>query len=53
MRASFAMLIVSILLAISAYATDKTPMKAPNSTSDGEWIDTGAAGNKVPHSIKG
>lgn len=27
--------------------------KAPNFTSDAVWIDTGAAGKKVPHSIKG
>jgi len=38
MRASFGILIVSLLLAISAYATDKTPMKAPHFTSDAEWI---------------
>lgn len=27
--------------------------KAPNFTSDAVWVDTGAAGKKVPHSIKG
>lgn len=53
MRPIPAILIVSVLLAIPAWASDQTPVKAPNFSSDAEWIDTGAAGNKVPHSIKG
>jgi thiol-disulfide isomerase/thioredoxin len=48
-----AILIVSVLLAISVYASDEKPVKAPNFTPDAQWIDTGAAGKKVPHSIKG
>jgi len=48
-----AILIVSSLFAISTQAVDQGPVKAPNFTSDAQWIDTGAAGKKVPHSIKG
>lgn len=53
MRVFLTTLIISVLLAVSASARDQTPVKAPNFTSDAEWIDTGAAGKKVPHSIKG
>lgn len=42
-----------ICLAVSGYAQDQTPQKAPNFSSDAEWVDTGAAGKGVPHSIKG
>jgi thiol-disulfide isomerase/thioredoxin len=42
----------SLLLANSTLAQQK-PEKAPNFSSDAQWIDTGAAGEKVPHSIKG
>lgn len=53
MRSFPPVLIAAVLLAVPTYATDKTPAKAPNFTSDAQWIDTGAAGKKVPHSIKG
>jgi thiol-disulfide isomerase/thioredoxin len=42
-----------ILLLVGCVAAADTPYKAPNFASDAEWIDTGAAGSKVPHSIKG
>jgi len=47
-------LLLSAVLAAPAWAraAAKTE-KAPNFTSDAFWIDTGAAGKKVPHSIKG
>jgi len=44
--------LLSVFLAVSAPAKDRNPEKAPN-FSGGEWIDTGAAAAKVPHSIKG
>jgi thiol-disulfide isomerase/thioredoxin len=53
MRVLPAILIVSVLIAILAEASDQAQVKAPNFTSDAQWIDTGAAGKKVPHSIKG
>ena len=53
MRSLLSILIVSICVATSAYGRDQQAEKAPNFTSDAEWIDTGAAGKKVPHSIKG
>ncbi len=53
MRTTLAILVVAALLTISAYATDQKSVKAPNFTSDAEWIDTGEAGKEVPHSIKG
>jgi thiol-disulfide isomerase/thioredoxin len=46
-------LILLILFAIATNATNQGPVKAPNFTSDAQWIDTGAAGKTVPHSIKG
>lgn len=46
-------LIVLVLLASAVYAKDEKPQKAPNFSSDAVWIDTGTAGLKVPHSIKG
>ena len=46
-------LIAAILLASSAYANDQKSERAPNFTSDALWLDTGLAGQKVPHSIKG
>lgn len=45
--------ILLILLATSAYAGAQEPQKAPNFSSDAIWLDTGEAGRKVPHSIKG
>jgi thiol-disulfide isomerase/thioredoxin len=42
-----------VLLATVALAADEKPARAPNFTSDAQWIDTGTAGKKVPHSIKG
>jgi thiol-disulfide isomerase/thioredoxin len=53
MRALAAILAASVLLAAPAPAKDQAPVKAPNFTSDAQWIDTGAAGAKVPHSLKG
>lgn len=40
-------------LAVPATGRAQKPEKAPNFTSDVTWIDTGAAGKKVPHSMKG
>jgi thiol-disulfide isomerase/thioredoxin len=53
MRAFSVILVICVALSASSHATDQKPVKAPNFTSDAEWIDTGAASNKVPHSIKG
>lgn len=53
MRVSLIIPMLLVLLATAAYAGEQTPVKAPNFSSDAEWIDTGAAGKKVPHSIKG
>ena len=53
MRTVIGILIVSVTLTISVYAADQKPVKAPNFTSDAQWIDTGEAGKKVSHSIKG
>ncbi len=46
-------LLLSAVLAVPAWARATKPEKAPNFTSDAVWIDMGAAGKKVPHSIKG
>lgn len=46
-------LLVSISLALPALGRAQEPQKAPNFSSDAVWIDTGAAGKKVPHSING
>jgi len=46
-------LFIAVLLAICAHAKDQKPQKAPNFASDAQWIDTGATGKNVPHSIKG
>lgn len=53
MRSLLLLLSVSVFLAIPAGANDQAPVKAPNFSSDAQWIDTGQAGKKVPHSIKG
>ena len=53
MRGSVSILIVSLLVTASLFAANGSRVKAPNFTSDAQWIDTGAAGKKVPHSIKG
>ncbi len=53
MRSPIIILIVSALLLIPMHASDQAPAKAPNFASDAVWIDTGVAGRKVPHSIKG
>lgn len=42
--------LLSILVAASAFAQTA---KAPDFSSDAVWIDTGASGPKVPHSIEG
>jgi thiol-disulfide isomerase/thioredoxin len=46
-------LLLLVSLAAPAYPKSTKAEKAPNFTSDATWIDTGAAGIKVPHSIKG
>jgi len=53
MKSLSAILVVLVWLIPPASAADPTAAKAPNFTSDAEWIDAGAAGKKVPHSIKG
>src|SRR5215472_3559192 len=53
MRAFPAILVVLVLFAFPAHAKDQAPVKAPNFSSDAQWIDAGAAGAKVPHSIRG
>jgi len=52
-RRALCVLLASIVLLGSEYLNDQKLEKALNFTSDAEWIDTGAAGKKVPHSIKG
>lgn len=44
---------VSVLPAAPVYANEKQLQKAPNFSPDAQWVDTGAAGQKIPHSIKG
>jgi thiol-disulfide isomerase/thioredoxin len=46
-------LVLSILAVPFVHAANEKVVKAPNFTSDAQWIDTGEAGKKVPHSIKG
>jgi len=41
------------MLVSSAHASTQKLQKAPNFASDAEWIDTGVAAKKVPHSMKG
>jgi thiol-disulfide isomerase/thioredoxin len=53
MRIPPAIVIVFILAETFLFAMDEGPAKAPNFSSDADWIDTGLAGKKVPHSIKG
>jgi thiol-disulfide isomerase/thioredoxin len=53
MKSTLCASLLSICLAVPAYARAQKLEKAPNFTSDAVWIDTGAAGQKVPHSIKG
>ena len=53
MRTPFYVLFVSLIAVPFVQANNKNVMKAPNFTSDAQWIDVGEAGNKVPHSIKG
>jgi thiol-disulfide isomerase/thioredoxin len=53
MRKVFSFLAISASLWAAAQASDQRPKKAPNFSSDATWIDTGTAGEKVPHSIKG
>jgi thiol-disulfide isomerase/thioredoxin len=53
MRAFTTFRIVSVLLATAVYVTAQGPVKTPNFTPDAQWVDTGVAGKKVPHSIKG
>lgn len=53
MRILLSLLASAMLVTQFASAADQKREKAPNFTSDAQWIDTGAAGKKVPHSIKG
>jgi thiol-disulfide isomerase/thioredoxin len=53
MRAFTYIVILSFLTAPLVRATNETVIKAPDFTSDAQWIDTGVAGKKTPHSIKG
>lgn len=53
MRVFPSILILSVLLIACLFAADEKQVKAPNFTGDAQWIDTGATGKKVPHSIKG
>lgn len=46
-------MVCMLVLVAWARAEGQAVVKAPNFSSDAEWIDTGAAGKKVPHSIKG
>ncbi|MFZ0732751.1 MAG: redoxin domain-containing protein [Candidatus Sulfotelmatobacter sp.] len=53
MRIFLSLLASALLIIPSASAKDQKLEKAPNFASDAQWIDTGAAGKRVPHSIKG
>ena len=53
MHKTLASLLAFVLLPVLVRASDQKPEKAPNFSPDAQWIDTGAAGQKVPHSIKG
>jgi thiol-disulfide isomerase/thioredoxin len=53
MKNGLCTLLFSFFLAATALARAQKPEKAPNFASDAVWIDTGPAGQKVPHSIKG
>lgn len=44
--------LLSLVLSSVTLTQQKTE-RALNFSSDAQWIDTGAAGEKVPHSIKG
>lgn len=43
----------ALLIVTLAQASDQKSQKAPNFAPDAQWVDTGAAGKNVPHSIKG
>lgn len=53
MRKSLLIAAILSLVANPIHASQQEPQKAPNFSSGAEWIDAGAAGQKVPHSIKG
>ncbi len=53
MRRVLSIVLFSIFVAATAHPNQQKPEKAPNFSSDAQWIDTGAASKKVPHSIKG
>src|SRR5581483_2902730 len=46
----FLYILLAVLFAALSWAADT---KAPDFSPDAVWIDTGEAGKKVPHSIKG
>jgi len=53
MRIFLFLLAATLILSSVSIAKDQNHEKAPNFTADAQWIDTGAAGKNVPHSIKG
>jgi thiol-disulfide isomerase/thioredoxin len=53
MRTFSSILLALLLAATAAHSKDEKLEKAPNFASDAVWIDTGPAGKKVPHSVKG
>jgi thiol-disulfide isomerase/thioredoxin len=53
MRKVFRAVVFISLVAFCGYARAQKYEKAPNFASDAEWIDSGSAGKRVPHSIKG
>jgi len=46
-------LVLGLSVFASAQSKEQKIEEAPNFASDAQWIDTGAAGEKIPHSIKG
>jgi thiol-disulfide isomerase/thioredoxin len=53
MRILMSAVLLTFLAGASVQAKDQPPQRAPNFSSDAEWVDTGVAGKSVPHSIKG
>lgn len=53
MKKGLCAFLLCVSLTGALYARAPKGDKAPNFTSDAVWVDTGTAGKKVPHSIKG
>jgi thiol-disulfide isomerase/thioredoxin len=53
MRAYLSIATIPVLVLTLAYRNKEGPVKAPNFSSDAQWIDSGPSDKKVPHSIKG